>query len=232
MSESESGQVTGQRYDFFSVRPQSLCRSEWRVVKLENLATSQSELHILLQDFVNSHIPPSSPDKFCIPLITKEIFEADLGKIPSNRATGLDSISVHVLKEALPAIFSSLALIYNASISNGIFPAAFKMAKALPLHKRDSKQERGNYHPISVLPILSKPLEGHIASTYLQYLTLNNLLYSNQSTYHPCHSCETALPNISDNWLKAMDNSKLVATVFLDLSKAFDLGLVQMPIFS
>ena len=185
----------------------------------ENLATSQPELDTLLQDFVNSHIPPSSQDKFCIPLITKEVVEADLSKIPSNKATGLDGISVRVLKEALPAISSSLMLIYNASISNGVFPAAFKIAKVLPLHKRDSIQERGNYRPISV----SKPLERHITSAYLQYLTSNNLLYSNQSAYRPCHSCETALLNISDNWLKAMGNSELVGTVFLDLSKAFDL---------
>lgn len=188
-----------------------------------NLATSQSELDILLQDFVNSHIPPSSQDKFCIPPITKEIVEADLSKIPSNKATGLDGISVRVLKEALPVTSSSLALIYNASISNGVFPAAFKIAKVLPLHKKDSIQERGNYRPISVLPILSKPLERHIASAYLRYLTSNNLLYSNQSAYRPYHSCETALLNITDNWLKAMDNSELVGTVFLDLSKAFDL---------
>ena len=189
----------------------------------ENLATSQPELDILLQDFVNSHIPPSSQDKFCISLITKEIVEADLSKIPSNKAIGLDGISVRVLKEALPAISSSLALIYNASINNGVFPAAFKIAKVLPLHKRDSIQERGNYRPISVLPILSKPLERHIASAYLQYLTSNNLLYGNQSAYRPYHSCETALLNISDNWLKAIDNSELAGTVFLDLSKAFDL---------
>ena len=188
-----------------------------------NLATSQSELDILLQDFVNSHTPPSSQDKFCIPPITKEIVEADLSKIPSNKATGLDGISVRVLKEALPVISSSLALIYNASISSGVFPAAFKIAKVLPLHKKDSIQERGNYRPISVLPILSKPLERHIASAYLRYLTSNNLLYSNQSAYRPYHSCETALLNITDNWLKAMNNSELVGTVFLDLSKAFDL---------
>ena len=54
-------------------------------------------------------------------------------------------------------------------------------------------------------------------------LTSNNLLYSNQSAYRPYHSCETALLNITDNWLKAMDNSELVDTVFLDLSKALDL---------
>ena len=55
----------------------------------ENLTTSQSELDILLQDFVNSHVSPSSQDKFYIPLITKEIVEADRSKIPSNKATGI-----------------------------------------------------------------------------------------------------------------------------------------------
>ena len=134
------------------------------------LATSQSELDILLQDFVNSHKSPSSQDKFCTPVITEEIVEADLSKIPSNKATALDGISVRVLKEASPA------LIYNACISNGVFPAAFKIAKVLPLHKRDSIQERGIYRSVSVLPILSKPLERHIASAYLHYLTWNNVL--------------------------------------------------------
>ena len=143
----------------------------------QNLATSQSELDTLLQDFVNSHIQPSLQDKFCIPFITKEIVEAYLSKIASNKATGLDGISVRVLKEALPAISSSLELIYNASISSGRFPAAFNTAKVLPLHMKDSIQERGNYRPISVLPILSKPLERHIASAFLQYLTSNIIYY-------------------------------------------------------
>ena len=52
---------------------------------------------------------------------------------------------------------------------------------------------------------------------------MNKLFYKNQSAYRPNHSCETALLNISDKWLKAMDNSELVRTIFLDLSKAFDL---------
>lgn len=49
------------------------------------------------------------------------------------------------------------------------------------------------------------------------------MLYSNQSAYCPHHSRETALFNISDNWLKAVDNSELAGAVFSDLSKAFDL---------
>ncbi|KAK2549052.1 hypothetical protein P5673_030546 [Acropora cervicornis] len=56
---------------------------------------------------------------------------------------------VCVLNETLLAISSSLVLIYNASISNGAFPVAFKIAKVLPLHNRDSMKETSNYRPIS-----------------------------------------------------------------------------------
>ena len=187
----------------------------------EGLVTTQYELDALLHSFVESRTQDEV--EFCIPPITREIIEKDLKRIPPNKATGLDGISIRVLKEALPVIIPSLAHMYNASISQGVFPATFKKAKVTPLHKKDSKDERSNYRPISVLPILSKPLERHVASAYLHYLTTNKLLYKNQSAYRPYHSCETALLNTADKWLKAMDNSELVGTVLLDLSKAFDL---------
>ena len=110
-----------------------------------------------------------------------KIIEADLKKIPSNKATGLDGISIRILKEALPAISTSVAHVYNTSISQGIFPTTFKAAKVTPLHKKGSIIERGNYRPISVLPILCKPLERHVATVYLRYLTMNKLSYKNQS---------------------------------------------------
>ena len=37
------------------------------------------------------------------------------------------------------------------------------------------------------------------------------------------HSCETALLNIIDNWMEAIDKGYFVGSVFLDLRKAFDL---------
>mgnify|MGYP000391608408 CR=1 FL=1 len=141
--------------------------------------------------------------------------KADPSKIPFSKATVRDGISVCVLNETLLAISSSLALIYNAGISNGVFPFAFKTTKVLPLHKTDSVQERSNYLLISVLPIFFKPLERHITSAHLLHLTSNNLLslYSNKSRYHTNDLRGTALFNISDNCLKAMDNSELVGAV-------------------
>ena len=131
----------------------------------EGPVTTQSELDALLLNFVNTCI--NDEVQFCNPPITKEIIQADLKKIPSNKATGLDGMSIRILKEALLAISPSLALVYNTSISQGVFPATLKEAKVTPLHKKDSTNKRGNYRPLSVLPILSKLLERHVAPAYL-----------------------------------------------------------------
>ena len=76
---------------------------------------------------------------------------------------------------------------------------------------------------ISILPVISKPLERHVARSYLDYLTSNTLLDSKQSAYRQYYSCETALLSLTDNWLKAMDSKDLVGAVMLNLSRAFDL---------
>ncbi|CAB4029966.1 Hypothetical predicted protein, partial [Paramuricea clavata] len=110
---------------------------------------------------------------------------------------------------ALPAIVPSLTHIYNASITTGSFPVKFKQAKLCPIYKKESVHERNNYRPISVLPIISKPLERHVATSYLEYLNSHGLLYRHQSAYRPYHSCETALLNLTDNWLNTMDKSNL-----------------------
>ena len=60
-----------------------------------------------------------------------------------------------------------------------------------------------------------------IGTSYLEYLTSHGLLYCYLSAYRPHHSCETALLNLMDNWLKAMDGSNLVGVVLLDLTYAF-----------
>ena len=101
----------------------------------------------------------------------------------------------------------------------GNFPTKFMQAKLCPIYKKGSVHERSNYRPISVLPIISKPLERDVATSYLKYLDTYGLLYRYQSAYRLHHSCETALINLTDNWLKAMDESNLVGVVLLDLVK-------------
>ena len=60
--------------------------------------------------------------------------------------------------------------ILNLSITTGIFPNSFKKAKITPCFKKGDKSDMSNYRPISVLPLLSKLLERHVADNLKSYL--------------------------------------------------------------
>ena len=98
-----------------------------------------------------------------------------------------------------------------------------KKAKVSPIFKKGSRADINNYRPISVLPIFNSIFERHISYCMSDFLETKKLLYKNQSGFRQSHSCQTALTKIVDNWLNALNESETVGTVFLDLSKAFDL---------
>ena len=54
------------------------------------------------------------------------------------------------------------------------------------------------------------------------FLTSTKQIYQTQYGFHSKHSCEHAIQELLDNVLKAQENKKTTAAIFLDLSKAFD----------
>ena len=54
------------------------------------------------------------------------------------------------------------------------------------------------------------------------YLNDNNIIVKQQSGFRKCHSTETALLHITDQYLLNMDKGLLNGVLFLDLKKAFD----------
>ena len=117
-----------------------------------------------------------------------------------NRATGLDSISVRLFKEAGPVIIPSLSHAINVSIASGYFPDKWKIFKIFSLYKEDIKSEPNNYRPISILPIVSKIIEKVIFYQLYEYLNSNNLLADLQHGYRPMHSTTlTALLEATNN---------------------------------
>ena len=98
-----------------------------------------------------------------------------------------------------------------------------KEAKVIPLPKTKDTTHPQNLRPISLLPILSKPLEKHIHKHLYEHLERHGLINKYQSGFRPKHSCHTALVNLIDSWLTAINENELIGTVFLDFKKAFDL---------
>ena len=134
----------------------------------------------------------------------------------------MDGISAKVLKIAAPVIAPLLALIFNQSISTGIFPSDWKIARVTPIFKTGAKHDMENYRPISVISIVPKIMEKLIYNQLYDYLINSNILSNSQHGFRPCHSTTTALLVITNRWYQSMDVGQLNGVVFLDLKKAFD----------
>ena len=74
----------------------------------------------------------------------------------TGKATGLDKISVKILKISSDTIAQSLTHILNLSLATGIYIDEWKHARVCPIFKSDDRQKCENDRPISMLPIISK----------------------------------------------------------------------------
>ena len=112
--------------------------------------------------------------------------------------------------------------IINLSISNETVPAAFKDAKVVPVFKKGSKLDVGNYRPVSILNVLSKVLERTVHKQMDEYLKKRNLLFSHQSGFRGGYSTDTCLVDMSNYVRSEMGKGNMVGMVLIDLQKAFD----------
>ena len=158
---------------------------------------------------------------FLLPTNTSEIFEI-CKSLKNSKAEGHDGISNIFIKFFSPILSEVLASLINRSMMSGVFPDIFKIAKVCPIHKSGSKQNPGNYRPISVLPSLSKVIEKTLHKRLVNFLENSKQLCANQSGFRAKKSTIDALVNTVEKIRKCLDDNKKITTVFFDLSKAFD----------
>ena len=141
-----------------------------------------------------------------------------------HKATGNDGVSAKLLRIAAPAIADSLCKLINFNIEKQTFPTKWKVGKVTPIYKgQGNRDDKNNYRPITVLPILSKLLEKHICDHLCVFLEENALLHRFQSGFRKFHSTETALIRLVDQLLFDLDKNRASGLVFIDYKKAFDL---------
>ena len=155
-----------------------------------------------------------------------------IGNLNTKKSSGFDELSARFLQLCTPYIAEPLAYIFNASISTGVYPDHLKIARVTPIFKKGSKDDPGNYRPISVLSTVNKIFERILHNRLYKYLTKFNILYEYQFGFREGHSTTQALVDITDRIKFAIDKKELTCGIFIDLTKAFDTVDHNIPLWS
>jgi hypothetical protein len=131
------------------------------------------------------------------------------GPIPSKTLQCAVDIVSPVIKDCINSAFRSC-----------IFPSKLKLAEIIPIPKIGDSQGIGDYRPISILPTISKLFEKSMAEQLSQF-------FQSQFSILLCgfrknHSTQHALYRLLNSWQSSLDDGKLVGTILMDLSKAYD----------
>ena len=126
------------------------------------------------------------------PVIPTEI-ELEILSTPSNKALGLYSCPIRIMKCASKIISRPLCKLINFSIANGIYPSKLKHAKVIPIYKSEDETDPGNYRPILLLSIFNKILEKLMYHRLKLFLDKHETLYHSQYGFRERRSTEHAL---------------------------------------
>ena len=183
--------------------------------------TLASTIHHTGKNF-SSYLQNSSNETcFFKPTNEHEILKI-IKKLGSRKSAGRDNIKADLIKCVANEIVKPLAIIFNMSLSNGIVPDELKIAKVVPIYKKENPEIFGNYRPVSVLPCISKILERIVYNRSYDFLSKNELLYKKQYGFRTNHSTYMAVVDFINDVSKAIDDGMNTVGIFMDLSKAFD----------
>ena len=106
--------------------------------------------------------------------------------------------------------------------STGKFLSVLKIAKVIPIHKKQSRVDYTNCRATSLLSNVEKIIEKLMYKRLSNFLDINNLIYSLQFGFRPKYSTTHTLINLTESIRQSLDEGSFDCGIFVDLQKAFD----------
>lgn len=192
-----------------------------------------------------SHVNADSPNEYF-----KSVFTVDNGNIPEIESTFPKSIGPITITESgilnllldldtkkatgpdnIPNIFlvryaeltaKYLCILFNKSLSTGVLPREWKIAKVVPVQKSENSDDVSNFRPISLTCTVCKLLEHVILKHITSFLEKENILSPYQHGFRRALSTVTQLVELTHDISQCLNNQKQIDLIFMDFSKAFD----------
>lgn len=176
----------------------------------------------LLNKSFNDYLTNPSGINFTFTNINEKTVLDTIDKLKPKSSCGVDRVSNKLVKLIKHHISKPLTLIINQCFHTGIFPDKLKLAKVIPIFKKNDNTILDNYRPVSILPSLSKIFEKIIYNQLYNHFNNNNLFFNSQYGFRSQHSTELAALELIDKIVTKMDQNEIPLNIYLDLSKAFD----------
>ena len=127
-----------------------------------------------------------------------------------------------VLRETRHSLSTPLSLLFRRSLDTGKVPRDWTLGRVVPIFKKGSRQDAGNYRPVSLTSVVCKVLESLIRDAIHVHLSDNRLWAHCQHGFRPKRSCSTQLVQVMDDWSRALESRSPIDVLYLDFQKAFD----------
>ena len=154
--------------------------------------------------------------EFCVPSGKIETLLTSIGK---HKACGPDGLSARILSECSSELAIPLEILCQRSISQGVFPAAWKEANIIPVHKKGDKKNPNNYRGISLLPLCSKILEKVVFDCLLDHC--RPALPASQHGFLQKRSCQSNLSLFVQHCWASIQEGAQTDAIYTDYSSAF-----------
>ncbi|CAM4534756.1 unnamed protein product [Lepidochelys kempii] len=168
-----------------------------------------------------SFVGDKSEELSKIEVSLEEVLEL-IEKLNSNKSPGPDGIHPRVLKELKCEIAELLTMVCNLSFKSATVPNDWKIANVMPMFKKGSRGDPGNYRPVSLTSVPGKLVETIIKNKIVRHIVEHKLLRKNQHGFCKGRSCLTNLLEIFDGVSRHVDKGDPVDIVYLFFQKAFD----------
>ena len=139
-----------------------------------------------------------------------------------NNGNNPNLISTSVLKNSKDILTPIICHLINLFVEQGYFPDNLKSGRITPIYKGGERESINNYRPVCSLHPLSKIIEKVISNRMIDFLEEYNIFSDTQFGFRKSMGTETALINYIDFIQKQLNDKKYTISIFLDLSKAFD----------
>ena len=156
-----------------------------------------------------------------ISITSTKVREA-IHKLKMNKSPGIDDLNSTLIKNCEDGLVDPLTELYKSSLEGCVIPDDWKKANVIALFKKGSKQDPGNYRPVSLTCHCCKMLEHIIKQEIVIYLENNNIINNSQHGFRKGRSCLTNLLEFVEYVANYIDKGEPVDVIYLDFQKAFD----------